>query len=79
MKIANRFGGKCGARFLSDAPQEFCSACLLESGLFTDEDEKAINSKDPREANSRRMPHKTRRPFKDTRWPTLAIMNYWRK
>src|SRR3989440_11249736 len=24
-------------------------------------------------------PIKTGLPFKDTRWPTLAIMNYWRK
>src|SRR5436853_6184932 len=63
MKIANRFCGKCGATFLADAPQEFCSACLLESGLFTDEDEEAINSKDAREANSRRMPHKNRAAF----------------
>ena len=63
MKIANRFCGKCGARFLADAPQEFCSACLLESGLFTDEDEEAINSKDARESNSRRTPHKNRAAF----------------
>ena len=34
MKIAGKFCGKCGARFFGDAPQEFCSACLLESGLF---------------------------------------------
>ena len=29
---------KCGARFFADAPQRFCSACLLESGLFVPED-----------------------------------------
>jgi serine/threonine protein kinase/tetratricopeptide (TPR) repeat protein len=46
MKIADRFCGKCGARFFADAPQEFCSACLLESGLFTEEDLDAINSPD---------------------------------
>ena len=63
MKIANRFCGKCGARFLADAPQEFCSACLLESGLFNEEDEEAISSKDARESNSRRMPHKNRAAF----------------
>src|ERR1041385_3070428 len=37
MKIANRFCGKCGAEFFADAPQEFCSACLLETGLFAHE------------------------------------------
>jgi serine/threonine protein kinase/tetratricopeptide (TPR) repeat protein len=44
MKTANRFCGKCGAEFLSDAPQEFCSACLLETALFTNEDQGALNS-----------------------------------
>src|SRR5882724_12269642 len=34
MKTANRFCGKCSAEFFSDASQEFCSACLLETGLF---------------------------------------------
>jgi TolB-like protein/Tfp pilus assembly protein PilF/predicted Ser/Thr protein kinase len=52
MKTANRFCEKCGAKFLAGAPQEFCSACLLESGLFTNEDQDAINST--------AMPHKTR-------------------
>jgi serine/threonine protein kinase/Tfp pilus assembly protein PilF len=37
MKTGNRFCGKCGAEFFSDAPQEFCSACLLETGLFANE------------------------------------------
>jgi serine/threonine protein kinase/tetratricopeptide (TPR) repeat protein len=44
MKTANRFCGKCSAEFLSDAPQEFCSACLLETGLFTNEDHGALKS-----------------------------------
>ena len=44
MKTANRFCGKCGAEFFSDAPQEFCSACLLETALFTNEDQGALNS-----------------------------------
>jgi serine/threonine protein kinase/Flp pilus assembly protein TadD len=35
MKTANRLCEKCGAEFFSDGPQEFCSACLLETGLFT--------------------------------------------
>jgi serine/threonine protein kinase/tetratricopeptide (TPR) repeat protein len=35
MKTANRLCEKCGAEFFSDASQEFCSACLLETGLFT--------------------------------------------
>src|SRR5215510_10550642 len=37
MLTANRACGKCGAEFYADAPQEFCSACLLETGLFTHE------------------------------------------
>ena len=37
MKTANRFCAKCGAEFFSDGPQEFCSACLLETGLFANE------------------------------------------
>jgi serine/threonine protein kinase/tetratricopeptide (TPR) repeat protein len=44
MKTASRFCGKCSAEFFSDAPQEFCSACLLETGLFTNEDQGALNS-----------------------------------
>ena len=38
MKVANRFCRKCGAEFFADAPQEFCSACLLETGLFVEDD-----------------------------------------
>jgi TolB-like protein/Tfp pilus assembly protein PilF len=53
-KIANRFCGKCGATFFADAPQEFCSACLLESGLFSEDDEETINSEST--ANSGRIP-----------------------
>jgi TolB-like protein/Flp pilus assembly protein TadD len=64
MKIANRFCGKCGARFFADAPQEFCSACLLESGLFGGDDEEAINSETLGDSNSRSMPqnYRTARP-----------------
>jgi TolB-like protein/Tfp pilus assembly protein PilF len=43
MKTANRFCGKCGAEFYADAPQEFCCACLLETALFTNEDQGALN------------------------------------
>jgi TolB-like protein/Flp pilus assembly protein TadD len=60
MKIANRFCGKCGARFFADAPQEFCSACLLESALFTEEDLDAINSAEVRESHPRSTPHNNR-------------------
>src|SRR5438874_673836 len=60
MKIANRFCGKCGARFFADAPQEFCSACLLESGLFGGDDEEAINSESLGDSNSRSMPQNYR-------------------
>ena len=37
MNTTSRVCGKCGAELLSDGPQEFCSACLLETGLFTNE------------------------------------------
>jgi serine/threonine protein kinase/tetratricopeptide (TPR) repeat protein len=37
MLTANRACAKCGAEFYADAPEEFCSACLLETGLFTHE------------------------------------------
>src|ERR1044071_8174208 len=59
MKIANRFCGKCGAIFFADAPQEFCSACLLESGLFTEEDLDAISSADA--VDPRSTPQSNRR------------------
>src|SRR5436190_4431932 len=54
MKVADRFCGKCGARFFADAPQEFCSACLLESGLFDEEGQDPTHSESA--VNSRRMP-----------------------
>jgi eukaryotic-like serine/threonine-protein kinase len=37
VKFVSRLCGKCGAEFHADAPQEFCSACLLEIGLFSHE------------------------------------------
>src|SRR5204862_646610 len=37
MNTTSRVCGKCGAELLSDGPQKFCSACLLETGLFTNE------------------------------------------
>jgi TolB-like protein/Tfp pilus assembly protein PilF/predicted Ser/Thr protein kinase len=33
MTTATKVCAKCGARIFADAPQEFCSACLLETGL----------------------------------------------
>src|SRR5438105_5206585 len=45
MMTATRLCGKCGAKIFADAPQEFCSACLLETGLrlLDDQDENATN------------------------------------
>jgi hypothetical protein len=37
VKFVSKFCAKCGAEFYADAPQEFCSACLLETGLFSTE------------------------------------------
>lgn len=45
MNAGGKVCGKCSARFFADAPQDFCSACLLESGLFDREDAEAVNSK----------------------------------
>src|SRR5437879_5074785 len=33
MTTATKVCAKCGAKIFADAPQEFCSACLLETGL----------------------------------------------
>ena len=33
MTTVTKTCGKCGAKIFADAPQEFCSACLLETGL----------------------------------------------
>src|ERR1044072_8222418 len=57
MKIAGKFCGKCGARFFGDAPQEFCSACLLESGFFYLEGQDVTDSESV--ANSTFMPGKS--------------------
>src|SRR5438445_408327 len=45
MMTATRLCGKCGAKIFADAPQEFCSACLLETGLrlLDNQDEDATN------------------------------------
>ena len=56
MNVAGRFCGKSGARFFADAPQEFCSACLLESGLFDVEGQEVTGSESA--ANSTLMPGK---------------------
>ena len=45
MNAAGKICAKCSARFFADAPQDFCSACLLESGLLDGEDREAIHSK----------------------------------
>src|SRR5437867_6746430 len=36
--------GKCGAKIFAEAPQKFCSACLLETGLglFADDDQETV-------------------------------------
>ena len=33
MTSVTRICAKCGAKIFAEAPQEFCSACLLETGL----------------------------------------------
>ena len=50
MKTANIICGKCGAKTFADAPQNFCGACLLETGLgrFGEEDKDAADEKSMR-------------------------------
>jgi len=45
MTTATKVCAKCGAKIFSDAPQEFCSACLLEIGLLASEDGDAVDQK----------------------------------
>lgn len=52
MRIATRFCEKCGATFFADAPNEFCSACVLEAGFFEENDLDAMDSESGRESNS---------------------------
>src|SRR5262249_19575328 len=60
-KFVSRSCGKCGAEFYADAPQEFCSACLLETGLFSAEpiagELSADFSLEDRKANSEAPAH----------------------
>src|ERR1043166_3306154 len=46
MKTATTVCGKCGAKIFAEAPQEFCSACLLETGLGLLEDDLAAGQND---------------------------------
>ena len=48
MTTATKLCGKCGAKIFLDAPQEFCSACLLETGLglLADEPVAGVDSSD---------------------------------
>src|SRR5439155_24062679 len=50
MMTATRLCGKCGAKIFADAPQEFCSACLLETGL------RLLDNQDEDATNPRRLP-----------------------
>jgi TolB-like protein/predicted Ser/Thr protein kinase/Flp pilus assembly protein TadD len=45
MTTVTRTCAKCGAKIFADAPQEFCSACLLETGLglLADESEDGVD------------------------------------
>jgi serine/threonine protein kinase/tetratricopeptide (TPR) repeat protein len=45
MTTVTRTCAKCGAKIFADAPQEFCSACLLETGLglLADESENGVD------------------------------------
>src|SRR4029077_18154036 len=47
MKTADSVCGKCGAKIFADAPQNYCGACLLESGLGLLADEPVAGVGDP--------------------------------
>ena len=65
MRTATKVCAKCGAKIFSDAPQEFCSACLLETGLGLlandDEDVAAPLPHKRRAARPAKMPRLQRR------------------
>src|SRR5437667_4456945 len=65
MTTATKVCAKCGAKIFADAPQEFCSACLLETGLGLlandDEDVAAPLPHKRRAARPAKMPRLQRR------------------
>jgi len=61
MTTVTKTCGKCGAKIFADAPQEFCSACLLETGLGL-------------LANEPVAPQKRDDPGRDDGLPTAARM-----
>src|SRR5207247_1466924 len=67
MTTATKVCAKCGAKIFSDAPQEFCSACLLETGLGLpiDEIDEAPNIDSARPPGARKMKSRTARMLGD--------------
>src|SRR5436190_12172480 len=47
MMTVTRTCAKCGAKIFAEAPQEFCSACLLETGLGLLAEEPVAGGADP--------------------------------
>src|SRR6266699_5629669 len=47
MMTVTRTCAKCGANIFAEAPQEFCSACLLETGLGLLAEEPVAGGADP--------------------------------
>jgi serine/threonine protein kinase/Tfp pilus assembly protein PilF len=52
MKTADSVCGKCGAKIFADAPQNFCGACLLETGLGLLEENDYASDPTPMRARS---------------------------
>src|SRR5213083_655966 len=67
MTTATKVCAKCGAKIFSDAPQEFCSACLLETGLglLIDEIDEAPNLGRARPTGAPKMKSRTVRMLGD--------------
>src|SRR6266568_157444 len=61
MMTATKTCAKCGANIFAEAPQEFCSACLLETGLGLLAEEAVAGGADPGRPASP-MPATARRP-----------------
>jgi TolB-like protein/Tfp pilus assembly protein PilF/predicted Ser/Thr protein kinase len=58
MTAAAKVCAKCGAKIFSEAPQEFCSACLLETGLDLLGGEAVAGRDDPGHHDGLPAPHR---------------------
>src|SRR5215831_9106488 len=62
MTTVTRTCRKCGAKIFAEAPQEFCSACLLETGLGLLANEPVAGVDDPGRDDSAPVPSRKKAP-----------------